>query len=62
MALLAAYMVNKAEGEALEDYLQNRYFRISGLACSPTRLIRRIRCFPGKLQIVPAVEQAAVEH
>ena len=26
MALLAAYMVNKSEGETLEDYLQNRVF------------------------------------
>ena len=26
MALLAAYMINRDEGESLEDYLQNRVF------------------------------------
>ena len=26
MALLAAYMIRKAEGETMEDYLQNRVF------------------------------------
>ena len=42
MALLAAYMVNKAEGEVWKTTCKTGYFRISGLkACSPTRLIRR---------------------
>ena len=27
MAILAAYMLNKSEGESLEDYLDNKVFR-----------------------------------
>ena len=58
MALLAAYMLQKADGESLEDYLQNRVFATAKSSCvCPTTegakgfaayLDRYIACLPAQ--------------
>ena len=63
MALLAAYMVNKAEGEALEDYLQNRVFqdiRVESMQPDPVDQAG-FAAFLENYKSCLAVEQAAVE-
>lgn len=63
MALLASYLVNKGEGETLEDYLQNRVFaNVTGTKLEPTEAdMAGFDAFLAEyLKALPA-EQKAVE-
>ena len=64
MALLAAYLLNKAEGESLEDYLNAHVFaNVSGTTVDPDPVdvegfCSYLKQYCGLL----AVERAAVEN
>ena len=57
MALLAAYCLNKAEGETLEDYLDSKVFRdVSGVTLAPEKedvegFARYMEAYKGLLEV-----------
>jgi sugar (pentulose or hexulose) kinase len=63
MALLAAYMVNKTDGETLEDYLENRVFIDADVDCVQPDPEDQIgfEAFLANYKSCLAVEEAAVE-
>ena len=63
MALLAAYLVNKAEGETLEDYLQNRVFsHAKGTTLAPEQAdVDGFNTYIQRYKALLAVEKTAVE-
>ena len=64
MALLAAYRVRKAEGQTLEDYLENQVFAgqaVTTLAPEAAD-VEGFNAFIGRYTDGLAVERAAVEH
>ncbi len=63
MALLAAYMVNKSEGETLEDYLQNRVFaNVREEVVQPDKADREgFAAFIERYKACLPVQQAAVD-
>ena len=63
MALLAAYRVNKSEGESLEQYLRNRVFaQATGDCVQPCETDRAgFEAFLARYKACLPVEQAAVE-
>ena len=64
MALLAAYMVNRAEGESLEDYLENRVFANANCVtvCPKESDAEGFAAYMQQYKAGLAVERAAVEH
>ena len=64
MALLAAYMLNKGEGESLEDYLSGKVF--SGAAVSTVRpdpaAVDGFNAYIQRYKALLEVEKAAVEN
>jgi len=64
MALLAAYMVNKAEGETLEQYLAHRVFAgVTGTTLDPDPAdVEGFDAYIRRFQAMLAVERAAVEN
>jgi len=64
MALLAAYMVNKAEGETLEEYLSNRVFAgVTGTTLAPEPAdVEGFDAYIRRFRAMLAVERAAVEN
>lgn len=63
MALLAAYMANKAEGETLEDYLHTRVFAgVSGSTMAPDpRDVEGFSAYLKNYKALLRVEQAAIK-
>ena len=63
MALLAAYLVNKAEGESLEAYLNDRVFAgVTGSTITPDPAdVDGFRAYIDRYKALLAVERAAVE-
>ena len=63
MALLAAYMVNKSEGEKLESYLNNRVFKeVEVITVEPDPEDKAgFDAFLKNYKACLAVEQAAIE-
>ena len=64
MALLAAYMRQKSEGESLEDYLKNRVFAgAAGTTVQPeAALAEGFNTYIRRYKALLEVERAAVEH
>ena len=64
MALLAAYMLRKAEGERLEDFLGKRVFAgASGTTVQPdAALVQGFNTYIQRFKALLAVERAAVEY
>ena len=64
MALLAAYMVNRAEGESLEDYLENRVFANANCVtvCPEESDAAGFAAYMQQYKAGLAVERAAVEN
>ena len=64
MALLAAYRVRKAEGQTLEDYLENQVFAGQAVTTlAPEAVdVEGFNAFIGRYIDGLAVERAAVEH
>ena len=64
MALLAAYRVNRGEGESLEDYLANKVFagaQVSTLA-PEQRDVDGFEAFMDRYRKGLSIERAAVDH
>ena len=63
MALLAAYLVNKSEGESLEDYLGKHVFAgVAGSTIEPDPAdVAGFNAYMKSYQALLAVERAAVE-
>ena len=63
MALLAWYMLRKAEGESLEDYLANRVFAgVSGSVAAPDEATAAgFKTYIQRYKALLQVERAAVE-
>ena len=63
MALLAAYMLSRDQGETLEDYLNNRVFaQLSGATMQPDRaVVEGFNRYMQAYQRLLRVEQRAVE-
>ncbi|MBQ3488404.1 MAG: ATPase [Clostridia bacterium] len=64
MALLAAFMANKAEGETLEAYLSDRVFAgVTGRTLAPDPVdVEGFDAYIRRFRAMLAVEQAAVEN
>ena len=63
IALLAAYCANRAEGETLEDYLNNKVFsENAGSTVEPDENdVKGFNAFMKKYKAASAAEKAAVE-
>ena len=63
MALLAAYLYNKAEGESLEEYLNDRVFAgVSGVTLAPEAAdVAGFAAYIEEYKKLLAVEQAAID-
>ena len=64
MALLAAYMVNKAEGESLEAYLNAHVFNgVSGVTMKPEEAdVAGFNAYIAQYKALLAVERTAIER
>ncbi|MBD5150726.1 MAG: ATPase [Oscillibacter sp.] len=64
MALLSAYLLNKGEGESLEDYLSGRVFAgVSGATLAPDQAeAEGFNAYMRQYMALLQVERAAVEH
>ena len=64
MALLSAYLLNKSEGESLEDYLNSRVFAgVSGTTLAPDQAeAEGFNAYMKQYMALLNVERAAVEH
>ena len=64
MALLAAYMLNKAEGESLEAYLNSRVFAgVSGSTLAPEQAdVDGFNSYIKQYKELLKVERTAVEN
>ena len=63
MALLAAYLYNKAEGESLEEYLNDRVFAgVSGVTLAPEAAdVAGFAAYIEEYKKLLAAEQAAID-
>jgi sugar (pentulose or hexulose) kinase len=64
MALLAAYMTGKDQGESLADFLENKVFQdAEGQEIAPDAAdVKGFQAFMARYQAGLAIEQAAVDH
>ena len=64
MALLAAYMLHKAQGETLEDYLRTRVFAgVKGVTLAPEQAdVDGFNTYIRRYRALLEVERAAVER